>query len=157
MKRHLAPRISGDRWRMTPFLRRTLPMLLVPLLLACVPLPASPMPQRILNVGMILGQGGLGDRSFNDSAYAGLQEAQRLYGIRFQALDHTPDDEANLAALRRLIRLGYDLIIGIGFGTLPISRRSPPNFPSDALLSWTSLLRGITSPVSSIASRRATF
>jgi len=37
----------------------------------------SPTPQRVLNVGMILGSGGLGDRSFNDSAYAGLQEAQR--------------------------------------------------------------------------------
>jgi len=63
---------------------------------------------------MILGSGGLGDRSFNDSAYAGLQEAQRQFGIRFETINHT-SDEANLEELRRLIRQGYDLIIGIGF------------------------------------------
>ncbi|MBC8263648.1 MAG: BMP family ABC transporter substrate-binding protein [Anaerolineales bacterium] len=76
--------------------------------------PPPPTPQRVLNVGMILGSGGLGDRSFNDSAYAGLQEAQRQFGIRFETINHT-SAEANLEQLRRLIRQGYDLIIGIGF------------------------------------------
>jgi basic membrane protein A len=70
--------------------------------------------ERVLSVGMILGTGGLGDRSFNDSAYAGLQEAQRQFGTRFQVINYTTD-EANLQELRRLIGLGYDLIIGIGF------------------------------------------
>lgn len=124
--RHI--RISNRRG-MAPLLRWTLPLLLAVLLLACVPLPASPTPQRVLHVGMILGQGGLGDRSFNDSAYAGLQEAQRLYGIRFQALDHDADDAANLAALRRLIRLGYDLIIGIGFENAPYIQTLSREFP----------------------------
>lgn len=45
---------------------------------------AANYPQRVLNVGMILGKGGLGDRSFNDSGYAGLQEAQERFGIRFE-------------------------------------------------------------------------
>ena len=70
--------------------------------------------QPVIHVGLILGSGGLGDLSFNDSAYAGLQEAQRQFGIRFETVDYATDDE-NLAELNRLIRLGYDLIIGIGF------------------------------------------
>ena len=95
--------------------------LLVAVLSGCV-LPApTPTAQPVLYVGMILGAGGLGDRSFNDSAYAGLQQAQRRYGVRFETISYTTD-EANLAELRRLIRLGYDLIIGIGYENAPYIR-----------------------------------
>ena len=41
------------------------------------------MPNKT-KVGLQLSVGGLGDLSFNDSAYAGLQEAQQLHGIEFQ-------------------------------------------------------------------------
>lgn len=71
-------------------------------------------PSLVINVGMLLARGGLGDRSFNDSAYAGLQEAQKQLGIRFETADFT-SDEANLEALRRFARQEYDLIIGVGF------------------------------------------
>lgn len=69
---------------------------------------------RVVYVGMILGSGGLGDRSFNDSAYSGLQEAQKRFGIRFETADFT-SEEANQAALRRFAEQNCDLIIGIGF------------------------------------------
>ena len=108
---------------------RTLSALLMLLLVTgCVLLPATPTPGRVLNVGMILGSGGLGDRSFNDSAYAGLQEAQRRFDIRFETIDHT-SDEANLDELRRLIELGYDLIIGIGYENAPYIKELAPEFP----------------------------
>lgn len=74
----------------------------------------TPTARPVLTVGVILGSGGLGDRSFNDSAYAGLQEAQRRYGIRFRTVNYT-SEEINLEELRRLLEHGYDLIIGIGF------------------------------------------
>ena len=85
--------------------------------------------QLVLNVGMILGSGGLGDRSFNDSAYAGLQEAQRRLGIGFETIDYTTA-EANLEDLRDLIRQGYDLIVGIGFenaGTIATLAKEHPD------------------------------
>jgi len=50
-----------------------------------------PREQKVLNVTMLLARGGLGDRSFNDSAYAGLQEAQRHFDIRFKTVDFTSD------------------------------------------------------------------
>ncbi|MCK4314916.1 MAG: BMP family ABC transporter substrate-binding protein [Anaerolineae bacterium] len=88
-------------------------ILLLALLSGCGE-PPPPTGQRVLNVGMILARGGLGDRSFNDSAYEGLQEAQRQFGIRFETADFT-SDEANLEALRNYARQEYDLIIGVGF------------------------------------------
>jgi basic membrane protein A len=74
----------------------------------------TPAIRPVLSVGMILGSGGLGDRSFNDSAYAGLQEAQEQYGTRFHVITRT-SEEADMEELRNLLRQGYDLIVGIGF------------------------------------------
>jgi basic membrane protein A and related proteins len=71
-------------------------------------------PQHVLNIGIMLGSGGLGDRSFNDSAYAGLLEAQKKYNIRFENEAFT-GTAADLDALRDFAKNGYDLIIGIGF------------------------------------------
>lgn len=84
--------------------------------------------ERVLNVGLLLARGGLGDRSFNDSAYAGLQEAQQRFGIRFKTADSTSDD-ANLEALRRFARQEYDLIIGIGFESSPYLKTVAKEFP----------------------------
>jgi basic membrane protein A len=70
--------------------------------------------ERVLNIGVILGSGGLGDRSFNDSAYAGLLEAQKKHNIRFETASFG-DNQSNVDALRNFARNGYDLIIGIAF------------------------------------------
>ena len=88
--------------------------LLLVTVVGCDIYPQPPASQRVLNVGMILGSGGLGDRSFNDSAYEGFQEAQRQFGTRFQVVSRT-SDEADLKELNSLIQQGYDLLIGIGF------------------------------------------
>jgi basic membrane protein A len=70
--------------------------------------------QSVLNVGMILGSGGLGDRSFNDSAYSGLLESQKQYNIRFETVSPT-SEESKLDALRLFANHQYDLIIGVAF------------------------------------------
>ena len=84
------------------------------LLVASTGCDVFPREQKVLNVTMLMARGGLGDRSFNDSAYAGLQEAQRELGIRFKTIDFT-SDEGNLAALRSAAREGDALIIGVGY------------------------------------------
>ncbi len=70
--------------------------------------------QNVLNIGLLLGSGGLGDRSFNDSAYSGLLEAQKQYNIRFEAINPA-NEVSKLDALRLFARNKYDLIIGIAF------------------------------------------
>ncbi len=82
----------------------------------------------ILNVGLILGSGGLGDRSFNDSAYNGLLEAQKQYNIRFETIDATNED-AKLDAVRLFAQNKYDLIIGIAFENQKCIQTAAQEFP----------------------------
>jgi len=91
---------------------------------------SPPLPKhRLVYVGMILGKGGLGDRSFNDSAYAGLKMAQRLFGIRFHAITHT-SDKLNMKELLALIHQRYDLIIGLGYENAGYIRSLAKKFPT---------------------------
>jgi basic membrane protein A and related proteins len=83
---------------------------------------------RVLNVGVILGSGGLGDKSFNDSAYSGLVSAQKQLNIRFEAVDYT-GKEQDVDALRLFARNKYDLIIGISFDNLKSIQTVAAEFP----------------------------
>ncbi len=84
--------------------------------------------QSILNIGMLLGSGGLGDRSFNDSAYTGLLEAQKKYNIRFETVD-SGSKESNLQALRFFAQNKYDLIMAVGFEHLEAIQTVAKEFP----------------------------
>lgn len=65
-------------------------------------------------LGMVTDVGGLGDRSFNDSAYAGLVEAKRRLGAGVQVLESksAADYQPNLTALADQ---GFDDVFAIGF------------------------------------------
>jgi basic membrane protein A len=65
--------------------------------------------EKKVRVALIV-TGMLGDRSFNDSMYAGLQRAKDEFGIEVKALEskETSDWEANLIAMAAE---GYDLVI----------------------------------------------
>jgi basic membrane protein A len=70
---------------------------------------------------MQLSIGGLGDRSFNDSAYSGLEEAAQLYDIEYQ-IGLWQDPERNGTNIENWAKQGYDLIIAVGFGNaMPIN------------------------------------
>jgi len=67
-----------------------------------------------LSLGMVTDVGGLGDRSFNDSAHAGLLQAQSQLGARIQVLQSksAADYQPNLQALTNQ---HFDEIYAIGF------------------------------------------
>ncbi|MGL4671014.1 BMP family lipoprotein [Cetobacterium sp.] len=67
-----------------------------------------------LKVGLVLSTGGLGDKSFNDSAYRGLEMAKKDFGIDFKYVEpkNSLEDEE---FLREYTEAGYDFIIGVGF------------------------------------------
>lgn len=88
--------------------------LIILVLLMAFPGCSQPAQQSILNVGVLLGSAGLGDKSFNDSAYAGLLDAQKQLNIRFETVTPT-NKESNLGALRLFAQNKYDLIIGVAF------------------------------------------
>lgn len=67
-----------------------------------------------LTLGMVTDVGGLGDKSFNDSAYRGLQEAQTELGAHIAVLQSrsAADYQPNLSALTEQ---HLDMIYAIGF------------------------------------------
>jgi basic membrane protein A len=70
--------------------------------------------QAPLEVGLVFDVGGLGDKSFNDSAYRGLLRAREELGIAFSYFE--PGEGSDREAALRLMASGdAQLIFGIGF------------------------------------------
>jgi len=76
--------------------------------------PSNQVQNSVLNIGLILGSAGLGDKSFNDSAYKGLLEAQKKLNIRFETVTYS-GTQSDVDSLRMFAQKKYDLIIGIAF------------------------------------------
>jgi basic membrane protein A len=89
----------------------------------------NPTQKKVLNVGVLLGAGGLGDKSFNDSAYNGLLAAQKELNIRFETADYT-GTESDVDALRAFAKNNYDLIVGISFDNLKTIQTVASEFPN---------------------------
>ncbi|TKC17052.1 BMP family lipoprotein [Robertmurraya kyonggiensis] len=64
-------------------------------------------------IGILLSDAGLGDESFNDSAFRGLERARDEFGITFDYRE-APDGELE-KPLTELVEQGNDIIIGLGF------------------------------------------
>lgn len=70
--------------------------------------------EKTLNVGIVLSTGGLGDKSFNDSAYRGLTMAEEQLGIKFKYVEPASPSE-DMQFLREFAENNYDLVVGVGF------------------------------------------
>ncbi len=70
-----------------------------------------------VKVGLVFDVGGRGDLSFNDSAYAGLERAQKEFGdkIEVKYLEPSAGGENREQLMRLLAEDGYNLIFGVGF------------------------------------------
>ncbi len=69
---------------------------------------------RPFHVGLVFDVGGLGDKSFNDLAYAGLLRARDQLGISFEYFEPAQGSERE-SALRLFAQGDADLIVGVGF------------------------------------------
>ncbi len=67
-----------------------------------------------VRVGLVFDVGGRGDKSFNDSAFAGLMRARDELGIAAEYIEPA-DGSDRESALRIFASRGFDLIIGTGF------------------------------------------
>lgn len=81
-----------------------------------------------LKVGLQLSIGGLGDRSFNDSAFTGLEEARKKHQIYYEySAWHEPDH--NLETLEKWAQSDLDLIIAIGYGNAASINQVAAQYP----------------------------
>jgi basic membrane protein A len=81
-----------------------------------------------VKVALQLSVGGLGDKSFNDSAFAGLEEAHRKYGIEYDYATWQ-NIEANEENIEKWAKSDIDLIVSIGFGNASAIARIAQKYP----------------------------
>lgn len=82
-----------------------------------------------LKVGIVLSTGGLGDKSFNDSAYRGLEMAKKELGIEFKYVEPTSSAEDE-QFLREFADAGYDLVIATGFQMTDATNKVAGEYPN---------------------------
>lgn len=81
-----------------------------------------------LKIGVVLTTSGKGDKSFNDSAIAGLEKAKADFGITYK--DVQPKDVADLEkSIDFLAKEKYNLIFTIGFTSANAIKAIAPKYP----------------------------
>ena len=82
-----------------------------------------------LKVGLILAMGGLGDKSFNDSAYAGLLKAQKDFDIEIKYVEPNSWVEDSYF-LEEYSQNGFDLIIATSYTAQDAMEDISSKFPN---------------------------
>jgi basic membrane protein A len=99
-------------------------------LFGCAPQagPAAGAGGQRLQIGVVFDSGGLGDKSFNDSAFRGVQRAVEEFGVVHRHVESKAekDYEENLASLAEA---GMDLVIAVGLNQRTALEKVAPRFP----------------------------
>ena len=90
---------------------------------------ASDTAGKKLKVAMVFDSGGKGDKSFNDSAFAGLLLAQKKLGVGIQAVD-SKDEKDYETNMDTLAEQGFDLIIAVGISQMDALKVVAPKHPN---------------------------
>ncbi len=82
-----------------------------------------------LMVGVVFDSGGLGDKSFNDSAWAGIKRCQKEFGIEEKHIESKSekDFEPNLTAMADA---GCDIVFAIGITQQKALEAVAPKYPN---------------------------
>lgn len=86
-------------------------------------------PKSNVKVGLILSTGGLGDKSFNDSAYRGLEKAKKELGIDFKYVEPaSPAEDEQF--IREYAEAGYNLVVATGFQMRDAAEKVAKDYPN---------------------------
>lgn len=91
--------------------------------------PKTAAGETPLKIGIVFDRGGRGDKSFNDSAWRGVERARAELGIQDFPIESKSDAdyETNLAALADQ---GMDLVIAVGINMRNALERVAPQYPN---------------------------
>ena len=80
---------------------------------------ATPTAAKALNkkVAMVIAQGGLGDKSYNDLANTGLKRAERKFDFKGQRIQSADIVSQGEAILRQACQARFDLVVDLEFST----------------------------------------
>ena len=82
-----------------------------------------------LKIGLAYDAGGRGDRSFNDSAYAGVEAAVEELGGEIQEVSPNDDGSDRAELLSNLAEQGFNPVIAVGFAYDEVIGEVAPDFP----------------------------
>ena len=83
---------------------------------------------KTIKVGMVADTGGINDESFNQSAWEGLQQAQKDFGIEIKVIESKQASEY-IPNIDSLVDEGMDLVIGVGFPMKDAIEEEAKNYP----------------------------
>lgn len=86
----------------------------VVILTGCSETEVSSTVEDKVKIGIMLSDVGLGDQSFSDSAFIGLEQAREELGILFDYRE-IQDSGDYVTGLRELVEQDNDLVVGLGF------------------------------------------
>jgi basic membrane protein A len=105
----------------------------ISMLAACgSPAPAATQAPVVTpkKVALIIAQGGLGDKSYNDLAYSGFQRAIKDFGIEGKAIESADPVGEGEQLLRTAAKNGYDLVITLEYSHFDPLARVAPDYPN---------------------------
>jgi basic membrane protein A len=98
------------------------------LLPACAPAAADCTSDQVFCVGLVTDVGKINDKSFNQSAWEGVQQAEKELGAKIQYVETTDakDYAKNIATFGDE---GYDVIVTVGFALGEATDAAAPTYP----------------------------
>lgn len=119
---------------------------MIMVLASCSNQQGGPPVSNTKRIGVMLTDDGLGDQSFNDSSFKGLEKARDELGIEFdyREIEETDTYEKGLT---ELVKDGNDLIIGVGFSMQEHLEKVAKKYPKKQflLIDAVSELKNVTS------------
>lgn len=91
--------------------------------------PSTPAADGTGKAACILGVGGLGDQSYNDLVYAGMERAKTELGVEFDYSEPKQISEFELIMREMASSTAYDVIICVGFDQVDALVKVAPEFP----------------------------
>lgn len=81
-----------------------------------------------IKIGMVADIGGINDESFNQSAWEGLQQAQKDFGIEIKVIESKQASEY-LQNMESLLDEEVDMVIGVGYTMKEDIQKQAENYP----------------------------
>ncbi len=104
-------------------------MVLAVLALLLMSVSGASLAQDTPRVALIIAQGGLGDRSYNDLAFAGLTLAAQELGVEVVPIESPDPVGEGEQLLRAAAEAGFDLVITLEFSHFDPLARVAPDYP----------------------------
>ena len=86
-----------------------------------------------IKIGMVADLGGINDESFNQSAWEGLQQAEKDFGIEIKVIESKQASEY-LQNMESLLDEDVDMVIGVGYTMKEDKQKQAENYPDKQFL-----------------------